>query len=201
MSLTRRQREILDYITGYLKDNRYAPSLEEIAAHFKLSSLATVHSHLKRLEEKSYIRRGWNLARCIEVLPEPALGGQCDVPMLGFVAAGSPIEPAEDPRDTVTVPESMLGKGKTYVLRVQGSSMIDEHIQDGDLVIVDERNDVQNGDTVIALLEDGGATLKKFYREGRRIRLQPANSDLEPLWVRDDKVTIQGRVIGIIRKY
>ncbi|MFN2432710.1 MAG: transcriptional repressor LexA [Gemmatimonadota bacterium] len=202
--LTRRQREIYDFLRESLDRNGYAPSLEEIAGHFGLSSVATIHEHLKNLESKNMIRRHFNRNRAIEVLPVAGEPRAADVRVLGRVAAGRPIEALEAP-ETVAVPEEMLGRGETFVLRVQGDSMIDELIRDGDLVVVESREAAENGDTVIALVRqdgaDGEVTLKKFFREGDRVRLQPANPAVSPLVLPDEQVRVQGVVIGVIRKY
>lgn len=201
--LTRRQQQIYEFLRESIRRNGYAPSLEEIAGHFGLSSVATIHEHLKNLEGKNMIRRHFNRNRAIEVLPvRTGAGGAgaVEVHVLGRVAAGRPIEALEN-EETVAVPEEMLGRGETFVLRVQGDSMIDELIRDGDLVVVESRDSAENGQTVIALVDGSDVTLKKFYREGDRVRLQPANPALEPLVLPDDRVRVQGVVIGVIRKY
>lgn len=207
--LTRRQREVYGYVRESIERNGYAPSLEEIAEHFGLSSVATIHEHLKNLESKKLIRRHFNRNRAIEVLPLAGEARAAELHVLGRVAAGRPIEALEAP-ETVAVPEELLGRGETFVLRVQGDSMIDELIRDGDLVVVESRERADDGETVIALVKadgdggdgDGGeVTLKKFYREGDRVRLQPANPAVDPIVVPDDRVRVQGVVIGVIRKY
>jgi repressor LexA len=210
--LTRRQQQIYEFLRESIARHGYAPSLEEIAAHFGLSSVATIHEHLTNLESKNMIRRHFNRNRAIEVLPVAGDPRAVEVRVLGRVAAGRPIEALEAP-ESVALPEQMLGRGETFVLRVQGDSMIDELIRDGDLVVVESRETAENGETVIALVNDGAAgdetaqtggaeiTLKKFYREGERIRLQPANPAVAPLIVPEDRVRVQGVVIGVIRKY
>ncbi len=202
MYLTKRQREVFDFVTDYIKSNGYAPSIEEIRQHFHLGSLATVHKHLKFLETKKVIRRQPHQSRSIELLPtgEFNVSRQAEVPLLGIIAAGEPIEAIEVP-ETLSIPEEMLGRGKTYVLKVRGDSMIEEQIRDGDFVVIEERSQAENGETVVALLQGEEATLKKFYREGSKVRLQPANSDLEPIIVDAEDVRIQGIVIGLLRKY
>ncbi|HLV25069.1 MAG TPA: transcriptional repressor LexA [Gemmatimonadales bacterium] len=202
MALTRRQREILDFLTEYSSGNGYAPSFEEIAAQFNYNSLATVHEHLTNLERKGYIRRSYNESRAIEILPSSSSPRAVELPLLGLVAAGSPIE-AVTHGETLTVPDMFVSRGSAhYALRVRGNSMIDEQIRDGDFVIVQERKSASNGETVVAMLEDSSATVKKLYREkDGRIRLQPANETMEPLYVHENDITIQGIVVGVLRRY
>jgi repressor LexA len=200
LPLTKRQREILDYLNEFIQQHGYAPSLEEVGRRFGLSSLATVHKHLTNLQEKGFIRRTWNRSRSVELV-STRLGGQAvDLPLLGYVAAGVPIE-AVATAESLSVPESFVGKRDTYVLRVRGDSMIEEQIRDGDYVIVENRKTVDNGEMVIALLGGVEVTLKKFYRENGRIRLQPANPALQPILVDAGQLQIQGVVIGMMRKY
>jgi repressor LexA len=199
--LTKRQREILDYLNEFIQQHGYAPSLEEIGHRFNLSSLATVHKHLTNLQEKGFIRRSWNRSRSVELLPSRSGGRAVDLPMLGYVAAGVPIE-AVTSGESISVPESLVsGRRDTYVLRVRGESMIDEQIRDGDWVVVEDRKSADNGEMVIALVEGQDVTLKKFYREAGRIRLQPANAAMQPIYVQPDAVQIQGVVVGVMRKY
>jgi repressor LexA len=198
--LTKRQREILDYLNDFIQQHGYAPSLEEIGRRFQLSSLATVHKHLTNLQEKGFIRRAWNRSRSVELVPARATGRSVDLPLLGYVAAGAPIE-AVAGSETIAVPEDLVGKRETYVLRVRGDSMIEEQIRDGDFVIVEDRKTVANGEMVIALLHGSDVTLKKFYRENGHVRLQPANPLMKPLIVPADTVVVQGVVIGVMRKY
>jgi repressor LexA len=202
MALTKRQREILDYLSGYADENGYAPSFEEIARKFNYNSLATVHEHLSNLERKGYIKRSYNESRAIEILPSDVFPKAIELPLLGTVAAGMPIE-AVHTHETMSVPDSFISRGGNhYVLRVRGNSMIDEQIRDGDFVIINERRGVDNGETVIALINNDAATVKKFYRErDGRIRLQPANETMLPIYVHEDDVTIQGVVVGVLRKY
>jgi repressor LexA len=202
MPLTKRQREILTYLAGYSEANGYAPSFEEIAEHFNYNSLATVHEHLSNLERKGYIKRSYNESRAIEILPSEATPRAVELPLLGAVAAGVPIEAiAHD--ETVTVPETFIGRGGNhYVLRVRGNSMIDEQIRDGDFVVVNERRSADNGEMVIAMLHGTSATVKKLYRErDGRIRLQPANETVAPIYVHENDITIQGVVVGVLRRY
>lgn len=198
--LTRRQREILDYLGEFIEERGYAPSLQEIGNRFGLSSLATVHKHLMNLQEKRFIRRAWNRSRSVELVQTRAAGRALDLPFLGFVAAGEPIEAVVNP-ETVAVPEEMVGSRPAYALRVRGNSMIDEQIRDGDLVVVEERRIPRNGEMVIALLDGSDVTLKTFHREKGRIRLQPANETLAPIFVKPDAVQVQGVVIGLMRLY
>jgi repressor LexA len=202
MALTKRQREILNYLGAYAEENGYAPSFEEIARQFNYNSLATVHEHLSNLERKGYIKRSFNESRAIEILPSEAMPRAVELPLLGSVAAGLPIE-ALEVDETVHVPENLVRRpGGHYVLRVRGNSMIDEQIRDGDFVVINERRSVDNGETVIALIDNTSATVKKFYRErDGRIRLQPANETMNPLYVHENDVTIQGVVVGVLRQY
>ena len=198
--LTKRQREILDYLNEFIEQHGYAPSLEEIGRRFGLSSLATVHKHLTNLQDKGFIRRAWNRSRSVELVPTRMGGRALDLPLLGYVAAGTPIE-AVVSNETVTVPEDLVGTRDTYALRVRGNSMIDEQIRDGDVVVIEDRQTARNGEMVIALLEGAEVTLKKFYRENGHIRLQPANDAVAPIIVRADKVQVQGVVVGVMRRY
>ena len=198
--LTKRQREILDYLNEFIEQHGYAPSLEEIGRRFGLSSLATVHKHLTNLQDKGFIRRAWNRSRSVELVATRMGGRALDLPLLGYVAAGAPIE-AVVSNETVTVPEDLVGTRDTYALRVRGNSMIDEQIRDGDLVVVEDRQTAQNGEMVIALLDGAEVTLKKFYRENGHIRLQPANDVIAPIIVRADEVQVQGVVVGVMRRY
>lgn len=199
--LTRRQREILDFLAEFIKHRGYAPSLEEIGRRFGLTSLATVHKHLTNLEEKGFIRRARNRSRSVELVPTRVGRRAIELPLLGTVAAGVPIE-AVAGSETIAVPEDIVAVRDTYyALRVSGNSMIDEQIRDGDVVIVKDRKSADNGEMVIALLDDADVTLKKFYRDSGRIRLQPANPELPPLVVEPDRVQIQGVVVGVMRRY
>ena len=198
--LTKRQREILDFLNEFIEDRGYAPSLEEIGRRFGLSSLATVHKHLTNLQDKGFIRRAWNRSRSVELVPTRVGSRALDLPLLGVVAAGTPIE-AVVSAETVTVPEDLVGARDTYALRVRGNSMIDEQIRDGDVVVVEDRQTANDGEMVIALLEGVDVTLKKFFRENGHVRLQPANDAMEPIVVKADQVLIQGVVVGVIRRY
>jgi repressor LexA len=200
LPLTKRQREILDYLNEFIQQHGYAPSLEEIGQRFNLSSLATVHKHLTNLQEKGFIRRAWNRSRSVELVPTRMGVRALELPLLGYVAAGAPIE-AISGTETIPVPEALAGKRDSYVLRVKGDSMIDEQIRDGDYVIVEDRKAADNGEMVIALLGGADVTLKKFYRENGRVRLQPANASMQPILVDPDQVQVQGVVVGVMRKY
>ena len=201
MPLTKRQREILDYLSTYTAENGYAPSFEEIAAQFNYSSLATVHEHLSNLERKSYIKRKYNESRGIEILPSDIFPRALQLPLLGAVAAGLPIEAVQH-QESIAVPESFIRRtGNHYVLQVRGNSMIDEQIRDGDFVVVNDRTAVEAGETVIALIDGTSATVKRFYRErDGRIRLQPANETMQPIYVHENDVAIQGVVVGVMRR-
>ena len=201
MHLTRRQKEILDYLGRYIERRGYAPTIEEIGEHFGLSSLATVHKHLSNLQEKGLVKRAWNRSRALELVPAKVEVRAVELPLLGRVAAGTPME-AVTGTETIFVPEDMVGRRDTYVLQVKGDSMIDEQIRDGDYVIVEDRTSVRDGEMVIALVGGDSVTLKKLYREGEgRIRLQPANRRMKPIFVDQDDLRVQGVVIGVLRKY
>ena len=202
MPLTKRQSEILAYLQAHIAEHGYAPSFEEIAEQFEFQSLATVHEHLTNLERKGYIRRAYNESRSIEVLPPRGTSAATEIPLLGRVAAGMPIESLMH-QESLSVPDAMLPRrGPNFALQVQGSSMIDEHIVDGDYVVVHGRQTAENGEMVIALVNGSEATVKTFYREsGGWIRLQPANASMQPIRLQERDVLIQGVVVGVIRKY
>jgi len=201
MFLTRRQKEILDYLARHIERKGYAPTIEEIGQHFGLSSLATVHKHLTNLQQKGLLKREWNRSRALELVPTEVRVQAVELPLLGRVAAGTPIEAIES-KETIFVPEDMVGRRETYVLQVKGDSMIDEQIRDGDYVIVENRKTARDGEMVIALLGGENATLKKLYREGGgKVRLQPANARMKPIFVDQDDLRVQGVVIGVLRRY
>lgn len=202
MPLTKRQKEILDFIEGFLEEKGYSPSFEEIAEAFGYASLATVHEHLSNLERKGYIRKSYNESRSLELVREEVVGYAVDLPLLGSVAAGLPIEAVQD-SERLAVPADMLRRGReNYVLRVQGDSMIEEQIRDGDFIVVAAQPNAEDGEMVVALVGGESVTVKKLYREsGGTIRLQPANEAMEPLLVPADEVSVQGVVVGVIRKY
>ena len=202
MYLTRIQKEIFDYVEGFIKTKGYAPSMEEIARHFRYHSLATVHKHLTHLQQKKLIRRKRNASRSIELIRVVSEQQGWEVPLLGYVAAGRPIE-AITINEVISVPPDMVAhKGKTYVLQVRGNSMIEEQIRDGDYVIVEDRKTAENGEMIIALIDEEETTLKKFYKErSGMIRLEPANPEMRALTYPAERVKIQGIIIGILRKY
>ena len=200
MILTKRQKQILNFIEESIRKNGYAPSLDEISRHFELNSISTIHKHLVNLEDKGLIKRHWNRARAIELLPVQEKPEARDVPLAGLIAAGEPIEAVRG-NELVAVPEDMIGRREVYVLKVRGESMVDEQVRDGDYVIVENRTDPRNGEMVVALLNGENATLKKFYREKNQIRLQPAHPTMKPIFVQDDELAIQGVVVGVMRKY
>ncbi len=202
VTLYKRQRQILDFIAQYIQKNGYAPTLREIADAIGVSSLATVHEHLEALDRKKVIKKTSGKVRGIELVDKTFLdtGESVDLPLLGYIAAGSPIEPYSDNDAHFRVsPELITGKKRAYVLQVKGQSMIEDHIDDGDYVVVEETQEVNNGDIVVALLDNGLATLKKYYKEVTRIRLEPTNSNMSPIYATN--VQIQGRVVGLIRKF
>ncbi len=202
MPLTKRQKEILDYIERFIDDRGYAPSFEEIAESFGYSSLATVHEHLSNLERKGYIRKSYNESRSIELVSRESAAPAIELPLLGAVAAGLPIEAIED-NETLAVPPDMVSRRRdNYVLRVEGNSMIEEQIRDGDYIVVQAQDRAEDGQMVVALVGGESATVKKLYREaGGRIRLQPANPTMQPIFVDAEDVRVQGIVVGVIRKY
>jgi repressor LexA len=200
MALTRRQREIYDFIRDFVAEKGYSPSLEEIGAHFHLSSVATVHKHVQHLVEKRLLRKAWNRSRSIEPV-EPPGSGLVSLPLLGTVAAGMPIE-AVEVAETIDVPRELVSKrGESFVLRVSGDSMIEDQICDGDFVIVESRPEARDGDTVVALVRGGDVTLKKLYRNGPTVRLEPANAALDSIEVPAEDVLVRGVVRGLIRRY
>jgi len=207
MALTKRQKEVLNYLVGFINKNGYSPSFEEIAHALKLTSLATVHKHLSTLEKKGYIRRGYNQSRSIEVvqLPKPIREQVLDrhvveLPLAGRIAAGQPLEAVES-TETISLADFARGQG-TFVLQVKGESMRDDHILDGDYIVVEQTQVANHGEIVVALVGEDEATLKRFYREpGGKVRLQPANSAMAPIVVQGTDVKIQGRVVGVLRKY
>jgi repressor LexA len=200
MKLTRRQKEILDFVTEFIERNQYSPSMEEIAEHFHFASLNAVFKHLEALESRGHLHRDSNRARSIQLSRSGAVGVQ-NLPLFGYVAAGRPIEAIASP-ETLPIPEYFLPRrGSCYVLRVKGESMIDEHIRDGDYIVVESRETANPGETVVALIDNENVTLKKFYPEGTRVRLQPANETIAPIILDGTRVKIQGVVVSVLRKY
>jgi repressor LexA len=207
MALTRRQKQVLDFLVGFLNKHGYSPSFEEIGHSLKLTSLATVHKHISTLERKGFIRRGYNQSRSIEVLqlPRPVreqvMGRQViELPLAGRIAAGQPLEALED-REAISLGDFARG-GNTFVLQVKGDSMQDDHILDGDFIVVEQTQVANPGEIVVALIRGEEATLKRFYREpAGKVRLQPANAAMAPIVLPAAEVKVQGRVIGVLRKY
>ena len=206
MVLTRRQKQVLDHIVHFIDRHGYSPSFEEIADGLKLTSLATVHKHLQTLERKGFIRRGYNRSRSIEVtqLPRPVkeqvARHAVDLPLMGRIAAGQPVEAIENP-ETISLGDFVRG-GNVFVLAVKGDSMVDDHILEGDYIIVEQTENANNRDIVVALVGGDEATLKRFFREPNgKVRLQPANAQMEPIVLPAKDVKIQGRVIGVLRRY
>ena len=202
MALTRKQKQILDYLQAYTAGNGFAPSYEEIAQNFGYGSLATVHEHIENLRRKGYIRKGHNESRSVEVVPPESTTSAVELPLLGLVAAGAPIEAIEE-RETLSVPEDFLRRGgRNFVLKVAGDSMIDEQIRDGDYIVVNSRERAENGEMVVALVDGESATVKTFYREkDGKVRLQPANPTMTPMYFPADRIRVQGVVVGVIRRY
>ena len=207
MALTKRQKEVLDFLVSFETKHGYAPSFEEIGKGMKLTSLATVHKHLSTLEKKGFIRRGYNQSRSIEVTQLPKQVREeildrhvVELPLAGRIAAGRPLEAVED-RETISLADFARGQN-TFVLQVKGESMRDDHILDGDYIVVEQTQVANPGEIVVALVGEDEATVKRFYREpGGKVRLQPANSTMAPLMLAATEVKIQGRVVGVLRKY
>jgi len=238
MALTRRQKQVFDFLVEFINEHGYSPSFEEIGAGLSVSSLATVHKHLQTLEKKGFIRRGYNQSRSLEVVAVPAsvpfakaavqpfggrktegdggihdpgkqaltlvppqVLGNLEFPLLGRIAAGQPVEAIPN-AETFSFGDFAGGRGNLYVLRVKGDSMVDDHICNGDYILVEGAQTADNGDIVVALVEGTDATLKRFFREASgKVRLQPANAQMNPLFFPANDVKIQGRVVGVLRKY
>lgn len=199
-----RERQLLDFIMQFIQRYGYAPTLKEICEALHMSSPATAHEHIDRLRQKGYIRKLDGTARGLEVVTDKyrnqTTQAPVDLPVLGYIAAGSPLEPYTDPNFYISVPPTMINSNKTgYVLAVKGNSMIDDGILDGDYVVIQHQQDAQNGDIVVALLPNGLATLKRIYFEKERIKLMPANAAMAPIFT--THVKIQGKIVGLIRKY
>jgi len=201
--LYEKQRQIIDFISQFIQKYSFAPSLRDIAEAMNLSSLATVHEHIQTLVKKGVLKKsGRGKNRHLDIVDKrlSTMDSGVQLPILGFIAAGKPIEPFSDPNAFLGIAPSMVsGKKRAYVLQVRGESMIDEGILDGDYVVVEERQEVINGDIVVALLENGLATLKKFFKEATRVRLEPANAQMAPIYA--TKVQIQGKVIAVVRRF
>ncbi len=201
LPLTKRQRQIFDYLSEHIQQHNYAPSLEEIGHRFNLSSLATIHKHLTNLQEKGYIRRAWNRSRSIELVATHSGERAVKLPLLASIEADLPIEAMVTP-ETISVPETLVSNHhNNYALRVNGNSIIDEQIKDGDLVIIEDRKSVNDGETVLVLLSGIKTTLKKIYRENGRIRLQSGDPSIKPIIVEQSEVKIHGVVVAVMRKY
>jgi repressor LexA len=199
-TLTKRQKQLVDYLDNYITEHGYAPTLSEVGQYFGLSSLATVHKHLRNLEQKGFIKRVHNHSRALEITAERKRPAAHDLHLVGTVAAGVPIEAVEG-SDTISVPEDFVRRDNTFCLRVRGESMIDEGIRDGDYIIVEGREAASPGETVVALIGDE-ATVKKYYPEqDGKIRLQPANASMDPIFVGEDELRIRGVVVGLMRHY
>jgi repressor LexA len=201
VTLYRKQRQIVDFIDLFIRKHGYSPTLQEIADAIGVKSLATVHEHLAALTKKGVIRKISGEVRGIELAEQriASLLEGVDVPLFGYIAAGQPIEAIENPSETINIPGDMVGKKQTYVLQVRGQSMIEAGILDGDYVVIERADTANNGEIVVALLENQFATLKRYFKEKDHIRLEPANSTMNPILAKS--VTIQGKVIGIIRRY
>jgi repressor LexA len=208
MALTKRQKEFLDFLAGFLEKQGYSPSYEEIAEGLSLASLATVHKHITALEAKHYLKRGFNQSRSLQIASryyeeqrqnrQPAMG--LEVPLLGRIAAGAPVESLAG-NDTLSFAD-YTGDPNTYALQVRGESMIEDHICDGDYVLVERATEARDGEIVVALVDGMETTLKRFYLEpGDRVRLQPANSTMNPIYVSRSSLVIQGKVLAVLRKY
>jgi len=199
--LTKRQREILDFIRDFRARRGYSPSLEEIAGHFGLSAVSTVHEHLTNLVRKGFLRRDWNRARSIETIGAgDGYAGAVELPLVGMVAAGSPIEAVEVP-ESVAVPPEFAGRGESFVLRVKGDSMVGDGILNGDLIVVESRKRVENGALAVVLIGGERATVKRFYHEGDMVRLKPSNPEMEEIVLPASGVEVRGVVVGLMRHY
>jgi repressor LexA len=200
MAITRRQKEVLDFLTSFTQRNGYSPSYEEIARGLNLSSLATVHKHITNLQNKGMLQRAHNRSRSIDVLPAKARAKGGDrLPLMGRIAAGQPVEAIEN-AESISLGD-IIGSREAFALEVRGDSMRDEHIVNGDYVLVERTRTAHEGEIVVALVDGMDATLKRFYREGDMIRLQPSNAEMAPIYAAAASVTIQGRVLGVLRKY
>ena len=207
MAVTKRQKQVLDFVAGFVDENGYSPSYEEIARGLGLASLATVHKHISTLETKQYLKRGFNQSRSLDLGPKyiqeqrkHRQESSLDIPLLGRIAAGAPVEAVEQ-REKVRFGD-FLGNPDVFALEVRGDSMIEDHICSGDLVLIEKTAQVKDGDIVVALVGGSETTLKRFYKEpGEMARLQPANSSLQPIFVPCKDLEIQGRLLAVLRKY
>ncbi|MBI5151272.1 MAG: transcriptional repressor LexA [Candidatus Pacebacteria bacterium] len=202
VTLYKRQRQIVDFIAQYIQRNGYSPTLQEIATAIGVSSLATIHEHLQALIRKKVLKKYDGAVRGLELIDRTFLRmtESVDLPLLGYIAAGRPIQPYSDPNAVFKVsPELISGKARSYVLQVKGESMIEDGILDGDFVVIEEKQEAIDGEIVVALLDNGLATLKRFFKESTRVRLEPANSTMQPIYATN--VKIQGKCVGLIRKF
>lgn len=199
MAITRRQKQVLDFIANFVQSNGYSPSFEEIGHAMGLSSLATVHKHISNLEQKGLLRRDYNRSRSIDIVGSRRKAVNDSLPLLGRIAAGRPIEQVAQP-ETISLTDFTRSK-EVYVLLVTGESMQDEHIVDGDYVLVEKTETARDGEIVVALVNGSDTTLKRLYRQGQQIRLQPSNAAMQPIIVSAENVQVQGRVVAILRKY
>ncbi|HEY7210320.1 MAG TPA: transcriptional repressor LexA [Bryobacteraceae bacterium] len=208
MALTRRQKELMDFLAGFIRRHGYSPSYEEIASGLGLASLATVHKHIQALETKQYLKRNYNHSRSLEVAERffreqaggTATAATVHIPLLGRIAAGAPVEAIPNPE--VLQFSDFARDGNTFALEVRGDSMIEDHICSGDYVLIEKTTDVRNGEIVVALVDNSEATLKRYYLEADgRVRLQPANAAMQPIFVNAANLQIQGRVLAVMRKY
>ncbi len=206
MALTKRQKEFLDFLSGFLEKKGYSPSYEEIAEGLSLASLATVHKHILALESKHYLKRGFNQSRSLELAPKyyeeqrQQRSAAFEVPLEGRIAAGLPVEAFAE-RESLTFSD-FVGNADTYALQVRGESMIEDHICDGDFVLIQRTGLARDGDIVVALVDGAETTLKRYYNEpGDRVRLQPANSSMQPIVIPRSSLTIQGKLLAVLRKY
>ncbi len=199
MAITRRQKEVLDFIRNFVERCGYSPSYDEIAHGLELSSLATVHKHISNLERKGLLQRAHNRSRSIDVLPERRLSGLQEIPMMGRIAAGRPVE-AMEAHETLSL-NDLVDNKPVFALEVRGESMREDHIVHGDYVLVEKAQTARQGEIVVALVDGSETTLKRYFLEGDVVRLQPANHEMEPIYVPAAQVAIQGRVLAIIRKF
>ncbi|MEO8725387.1 MAG: transcriptional repressor LexA [Acidobacteriaceae bacterium] len=203
MALTKRQREVLDFVSTFIQQQGYCPSFEEIGSGMGLSSLATVHKHISNLERKGEVKRDYNKSRSIDIVTRkaPKTRGAIEVrlPLMGRIAAGRPLEAVENP-ESISLSDITRSRD-VFVLEVRGDSMQDEHIVEGDYVMVEKTNTARDGEIVVALVNGSDATLKRLYREGANIRLQPSNATMKPMRFPAQSVQVQGRVVGVLRKY
>ena len=213
MALTKRQKQVLDFLAEFIAENHYSPSFEEVARHMNLSSVATVHKHLQVLQEKGYLERKFNRSRALEITPKYYEEMRSNrqkladfhrvdnyaTPLVGEIAAGQPLEAYEDTENLSFAP--LLGSDKVFALRVSGQSMIEDHILDGDYVLIEKTKRAHNGEIVVALVDGSETTLKRFFLEGTMVRLQPANMEMDPIIVPADTVQVQGRLLAVHRRY